>query len=83
MRRRLRRSSGWPSPTPRIFDSALAALGLPAGRVAYVGDSVINDVGGARNAGLQPILLDPHADRVHLTGLTRIASLHELLDLLA
>lgn len=74
---------GVAKPDPRIFDSALAALGLPAERVAYVGDSVINDVGGARNAGLQPILMDPHGDRAHLTGLTRIASLHELLDLLA
>jgi putative hydrolase of the HAD superfamily len=72
---------GVAKPDPRIFDGALAALGLPAERVAYVGDSVINDVGGARNAGLVPYLLDPYGDRAHLDDVERIGSLHELLAL--
>ena len=69
---------GVAKPDPRIFDGALAALGLPAERVAYVGDSVINDIGGATKAGLVPLLFDPHDDRAHLTGIERLRSLHEL-----
>jgi putative hydrolase of the HAD superfamily len=69
---------GVAKPDPRIFSSALAALGCSAERVAYVGDSVTIDVAGARAAGLQPVLLDPfddHAGAEH----ARIASLNDLL----
>ena len=69
---------GVAKPDPAIFTFALDALGLPPGRVGYVGDSVINDVGGATAAGLVPLLLDPFDDRAHLEGVERIASLHEL-----
>lgn len=73
---------GVAKPDPRIFDGAITALGLAPERIAYVGDSVINDIGGARNAGMQPILMDPHHDRAHLGDLTRIASLHDLVAML-
>lgn len=69
-------------PDPAIFTPALDALGLAPGRVGYVGDSVRNDVRGAEAAGLVPLHLDPyddHPDAPH----RRIASLHELLDLVA
>jgi putative hydrolase of the HAD superfamily len=70
---------GVSKPDPAIFESALAAVGGPArARVAYVGDSVRNDVGGARRAGLVPLLLDPYAD--HEGGPhERIAALSDLL----
>jgi FMN phosphatase YigB (HAD superfamily) len=64
-------------PDPRIFDGAVAALGVAHDRVAYVGDSVRYDVDGAAAAGLVPVLLDPyddHAGEPH----TRIASLRDL-----
>jgi putative hydrolase of the HAD superfamily len=70
---------GIAKPDPAIFTFGLDALGLAPERVAYVGDSVINDVGGARAAGLVPLLLDPYGDRAHLAGIERITSLHELL----
>ena len=70
---------GVAKPDPAIFTHGLAALGLSPERVAYVGDSVINDVGGARAAGLVPLLVDPYDDRAHLPGIERIRSLHELL----
>ena len=70
---------GIAKPDPAIFTFGLDALGLEPERVAYVGDSVINDVGGARAAGLVPLLVDPYDDRAHLPGIERIASLHELL----
>lgn len=72
---------GVAKPDPAIFTFALDVLGLPPDRVAYVGDSVINDVGGATAAGLVPLLLDPYDDRAHLTGVQRLRSLHEVADL--
>ncbi len=68
---------GVSKPDPAIFTPALAALGLPAHRVGYVGDSVRNDVGGARAAGLVPFLLDPYDDHPGL-DCVRLRSLHDL-----
>lgn len=69
---------GVAKPDPAIFTPALEALGLPPDRVAYVGDSVVNDVGGAAAAGLHPIQLDPYDDQAGAAH-ARVASLHELL----
>src|SRR5262245_23147677 len=44
-------------PAPAYFDAALSVLGLPADRAAMVGDDVVNDVDGARAAGLVGILV--------------------------
>jgi putative hydrolase of the HAD superfamily len=46
---------GAAKPDRRIFDAALEGLGDPAGRAIYVGDRAIEDVAGARRAGLLPI----------------------------
>lgn len=75
---------GIAKPDPRIFDFGLAALdGIDRSRVAYVGDSVTMDVGGARNAGLLPVLLDPYDDHRRPDGsdpdFLRIRSLLDLL----
>ena len=71
---------GIAKPDPQIFDFALAAFpGVDRARVAYVGDSVTMDVGGARSAGLHPILLDPHDDHPDAD----FDRLHSLEDLLA
>ena len=70
---------GVAKPDPRIFDFALPAFpGAQRERIAYVGDSVTMDVGGARAAGLYPILLDPHDDHVG-ADFHRMHSLEELL----
>jgi putative hydrolase of the HAD superfamily len=72
---------GVAKPDPRIFAPALAALGVEAStRIAYVGDSVVNDWGGATAAGLTPLLYDPFGDRADLDHIERLASLHELHD---
>jgi HAD superfamily hydrolase (TIGR01458 family) len=44
-------------PAPAYFAAALAALGIVADRAAMVGDDVVNDVDGARAAGLTGILV--------------------------
>jgi putative hydrolase of the HAD superfamily len=49
---------GVEKPDPEIFRRALARVGAPAARAAFVGDIVSVDVAGARSAGLRPILMD-------------------------
>jgi HAD superfamily hydrolase (TIGR01458 family) len=44
-------------PSPAFFDSALRVLGLPADRVAMVGDDIVNDVLGAQTCGLTGVLV--------------------------
>jgi putative hydrolase of the HAD superfamily len=47
--------AGAAKPDRRIFDAALEGLGDPARRAIYVGDRAVEDVAGARRAGLLPI----------------------------
>ena len=71
---------GVAKPDPAIFDFALVYFpGIDRHRIAYVGDSATMDVGGARAAGLHPILLDPHDDHPN-ADFDRIITLLELLD---
>lgn len=70
---------GIAKPDPAIFEPALLHFpGVDRQRVAYVGDSVTMDIGGARAAGLHPILLDPHDDHAG-ADFERITTLEELL----
>ncbi|HXU23965.1 MAG TPA: HAD family hydrolase [Tepidiformaceae bacterium] len=70
-------------PHRRGFEEACAALDLPPGRVAMVGDSLANDVEGALSAGLVPIWVDRfHDGYVADAGVHRIESLRELPELL-
>ena len=69
---------GVEKPDPEIFRRALARLGVPATRTAYVGDIFAIDVLGARAAGLAAVLIDEtggYAD----ADCPRIAALAELL----
>jgi len=71
---------GVSKPDPRIFDFALPHFAdVPRERIAYVGDSVTMDIGGARAAGLLPVLLDPFDDHAD-ADFIRIRSLTELLS---
>jgi putative hydrolase of the HAD superfamily len=45
-------------PDPRIFDQALKMTNASPERVIYIGDNFYADIMGARNAGIQPVLLD-------------------------
>jgi putative hydrolase of the HAD superfamily len=70
---------GVTKPDPHIFDFALPFFeGIDKSRIAYVGDSVVMDVGGATAAGLIPILVDPYDDATDLVTCRRIKSLLEL-----
>jgi putative hydrolase of the HAD superfamily len=49
---------GWEKPDHRIFDEAARRLGVGPDEIVHVGDSRTADWEGARNAGLQAVLLD-------------------------
>jgi FMN phosphatase YigB (HAD superfamily) len=77
---------GVEKPSPRFFERLVAEAELPAGRIAYVGDRLDNDVLPARDAGMVAVFIRRGpwgfvhaarslASRAHL----RIDSLDELL----
>jgi len=58
---------GLKKPDPRIFDLALARLGLKADSAAHVGDAP-EDMEGAAAAGLLPVLIDRDGDTRRLAA---------------
>ena len=48
---------GVAKPDPAIFSHALAAVGADAGDAIHAGDSLSEDVAGARSAGVSPVLV--------------------------
>ena len=59
-------TAGAPKPDPRPFHAGCRMLGTAHAATLYVGDNPVNDVKGAKDAGLQGILLDRAPD--HRTG---------------
>ena len=53
---------GKQKPHPGIYHAAIGKLQVSPDRVLYVGDDVDNDYFGARQAGLQAVLLNRDAD---------------------
>lgn len=49
---------GYDKPDPRIFQSAMDALGVGPHEVAHVGDLIPADIHGAKAAGIKAILID-------------------------
>ncbi|HUA69895.1 MAG TPA: HAD family hydrolase [Solirubrobacteraceae bacterium] len=50
---------GVAKPDPRIFEVALELAGADPGATVHVGDTLVNDIAGARAAGITPIHFDP------------------------
>lgn len=50
--------AGAAKPDPAIFHAALRAVGVAASDALHVGDTVVDDVEGARAAGLGAVLVD-------------------------
>ena len=48
---------GAAKPDPRVFQRALEVADVDAGEAVHVGDSLDNDVQGARAAGIRPLLV--------------------------
>ncbi len=72
---------GWRKPHPAIFHRALELLGAEPGEVLHVGDSVGDDVDGARGAGIRPVLLD-RAGCKSAPGAAVVRDLRELAGLI-
>ncbi len=49
-------------PEPAIFELAIDAIGVPADRSVYIGNSFANDVEGAAAVGLDTVWLDERAN---------------------
>lgn len=71
---------GIEKPDPRLFDHTLQLLGMTARQCLFVGDSIILDDAGARNAGMDFCLYRRHhtAPFAPTTALRVIESLTEL-----
>jgi HAD superfamily hydrolase (TIGR01549 family) len=70
-------------PDKGVFERALQIGCVQAGETLYVGDNYYADVLGARNAGMQPILLDVHGVfELEQAGCPVVRSHMQILDLL-
>lgn len=70
---------GASKPAPAIFDRAVALAGVPAAHAVHCGDSLSEDVAGARAAGIRPILIDRGgSSEASEPGVPTIASLAAL-----
>jgi putative hydrolase of the HAD superfamily len=67
---------GVAKPDPGIFERALEVAGAGPGDAVHVGDSLDNDVAGARAVGLRPILVQ--RDGAGPEGVETVRSLAEL-----
>jgi HAD superfamily hydrolase (TIGR01662 family) len=72
---------GCAKPDPEIFRDVCRRMGIPCHRVLHVGDSVVDDVEGARGAGMHAVLVR-RDDRVPAAGTVIIPSLDRLPDML-
>lgn len=55
-------------PSPAFFQAPLDDLGLPADKVAMVGDDIETDIGGAQRVGMKGILVKTGKYREHLVA---------------
>lgn len=71
--------AGAAKPSPAIFHAALARLAVPAAAALHAGDGVVEDVAGARGAGLRAALVDRASRRpVVPAGTIVVTTLREL-----
>ncbi len=79
---------GVEKPDRRFYELVLAAAGVSAGEVVHVGDSLINDVGGAQSAGIRAVWLNrqrlplssPPWPDAEITSLSELPSVLHKLD---
>ena len=67
-------------PNPLIFNTMLKRIGLNAGDVIMIGDSLQNDVQGAINAGIQSVWFNPSGIE-NTTGIQPSYEINNLLEL--
>jgi len=67
-------------PDPAIFERVCRHLMIPPGEVVHIGDQMDEDVTGARNAGMEAVLVDRGGDTT-VEAVPRIRALGEVLEL--
>jgi putative hydrolase of the HAD superfamily len=72
--------AGARKPEPAIFEQALALAGVTPGLAVHVGDSLEEDVVGARAAGIEPVLVRRDGGP-SIAGVRTISSLAEIAGL--
>ena len=72
---------GIAKPDPGIFMETCRRLGVGRDRVLHVGDSVVDDIEGARNSGMRAVLIQ-RGNLEALQGIVSISSLDSLPELL-
>lgn len=72
---------GCEKPDPRIFGTALDALGVSAAEAVFVGDSLPRDMAGARGVGMPHIWLVPAAQERRTACCPADPVVHSLMEL--
>jgi putative hydrolase of the HAD superfamily len=75
-------AAGWMKPDARIYQAALAALGLDASNCLFVGDGQNDELAGAERVGMTPVLLETTRDGFEGWEGLRIATIPQVLELL-
>jgi putative hydrolase of the HAD superfamily len=74
---------GATKPSQKLFHEALRLAGAPPGRALHVGDSLENDVAGARGIGMRAVLIARDGVGPGAGGVTSISTLTQLPCLLS
>ena len=74
--------AGHKKPAPEIFHYALDLNGIDSHEALMVGDNLVTDIGGARNAAIDAVYFNPERIRHDQTLDFEIEGLHELYDIL-
>ena len=65
-------------PAPEVYQAALEAVDVEAGRALFVGDRVREDYEGPRSVGMRAVICVAHATEPPPDGIPTIASLKDL-----
>jgi putative hydrolase of the HAD superfamily len=71
--------TGFAKPQPEIFASAIRSIGVPASRILFTGDSLLDDYQAGQDAGLATFLLDRSGRYSGMEAVRRIQTLRDLL----
>lgn len=76
---------GFRKPDPRLFESAIEGMRVPAARTVYVGNDMYRDIHGARQVGMRTVMFDSDQGVKHHEDCVpdfRITDHRELLEML-
>lgn len=71
---------GVTKPDPKMYEHALSCLKIPPENTLFV-DDFIDNLHGARRAGIQPVMITLRPDVTHETQYPKISRIGELLEL--